>query len=136
MCSDQHVKYRMPCGFPSTSSLLFDHHTHTSTHAYNDNGVPLLPFISIGKFAKIHGCFHKIIYSYGICVNSRKYNSQLSLCNIKIFSKLKFSSWQSIDKQWFCFQIRATSPIVTIIYGITTHGTFICGKVVSLCKHV
>ena len=36
MCSDQHVKYRTPRGFPLTSSLLFDYRvkqyipTHTS----------------------------------------------------------------------------------------------------------
>ena len=38
MGSDQHVKYRMPCGFPSTSSLLLDYHVkqyiHTYTHTY------------------------------------------------------------------------------------------------------
>ena len=38
MCSDQHVKYRMPRGFPLTSSLLLDYHfkqyTHTRTHAH------------------------------------------------------------------------------------------------------
>ena len=38
MCSDQHVKYRMPRGFPSTSSLLLDYHgkqyTHIHTHTY------------------------------------------------------------------------------------------------------
>ena len=37
MCSDQHVKERMPRGFPLTSSLLLDYHdkqyTHTSQHA-------------------------------------------------------------------------------------------------------
>ena len=42
MCSDQHVKYWMPRGFPSTSSLLLDYHVkqyrrtrkseHTHTH--------------------------------------------------------------------------------------------------------
>ena len=26
MCSDQHVKYRMPRGFPSTNSLLLNYH--------------------------------------------------------------------------------------------------------------
>ena len=26
MCSDQHVKYRMPRGFPFTTSLLLDYH--------------------------------------------------------------------------------------------------------------
>ena len=49
MCSDQHVKYRMPRGFPSTSSLLLDYHvkqyTHTSTvckAAVTINNVSLL----------------------------------------------------------------------------------------------
>ena len=32
MCSDQHVKYRMPCGFPSTSSLLLDYHVKQYIH--------------------------------------------------------------------------------------------------------
>ena len=34
MCSDQHVKYRMPRGFPSTSSLLLDYHGKQYTHTY------------------------------------------------------------------------------------------------------
>ena len=34
MCSDQHVKYRMPRGFPLTSSLLLDYHVKQYTHAY------------------------------------------------------------------------------------------------------
>ena len=37
-CSDQHVKYRMPHGFPLTSSLLLDYHVkqyiHTHIHTY------------------------------------------------------------------------------------------------------
>ena len=37
MCSDQHAKYRMPCGFPLTSSLLLDYHAkqyiHTIEHS-------------------------------------------------------------------------------------------------------
>ena len=35
MCSDQHVKYPMPCGFPLTSSFLLDYHVkhYTQTHA-------------------------------------------------------------------------------------------------------
>ena len=32
MCSDQHVKYRMPRGFPLTSSLLLDYHVKQYTH--------------------------------------------------------------------------------------------------------
>ena len=32
MCSDQHVKYWMPRGFPSTSSLLLDYHVKQYTH--------------------------------------------------------------------------------------------------------
>ena len=33
MSSDQHVKYRMPGGFPVTRSLLLYYHvTHTRTH--------------------------------------------------------------------------------------------------------
>ena len=34
--SDQHVKYRMPRGFPLTNSLLLDYHVkqHTHTHIY------------------------------------------------------------------------------------------------------
>ena len=32
MCSDQHVKYQMPRGFPSTSSLLLDYHVKQYTH--------------------------------------------------------------------------------------------------------
>ena len=32
MCSDQHVKYWMPPGFPLTSSLLFDNHIKQYTH--------------------------------------------------------------------------------------------------------
>ena len=35
MCSDQHVKYRMPCGFPLTSSLLLDFHVKQNTHIVN-----------------------------------------------------------------------------------------------------
>ena len=31
MCSDQHVKYRMPRGFPLTSSLLLDYHVKQYT---------------------------------------------------------------------------------------------------------
>ena len=32
MCSDQHVKYRMPCcGFPFASSLLLDYHVKQYT---------------------------------------------------------------------------------------------------------
>ena len=40
MCSDQHVKYRIPHEFPSTSSLLLNYHvkqytrTRTCTHAH------------------------------------------------------------------------------------------------------
>ena len=38
MCSDQHVKYWMPRGFPLTNSLLLDYHVkqyiHTYTHTY------------------------------------------------------------------------------------------------------
>ena len=40
MCSDQHVKYRIPCGFSLTSSLLLDYHVkqhihvHTRTHSH------------------------------------------------------------------------------------------------------
>ena len=41
MCSDQHVKYWMPCGFPLTSSLLLDYHAkqhiHTYTHTFGDS---------------------------------------------------------------------------------------------------
>ena len=33
MCSDLHVKYRTPRGFPLTSSLLSDCHIHTPTHS-------------------------------------------------------------------------------------------------------
>ena len=32
MCSDQHVKYRIPRGFPLTSSLLLDYHVKQHTH--------------------------------------------------------------------------------------------------------
>ena len=32
MCSDEHVKYWMPRGFPSTSRLLLDYHA-TTVHA-------------------------------------------------------------------------------------------------------
>ena len=32
MCSDQHVKYWMPCGFPLTSSLLLDYHIKQYIH--------------------------------------------------------------------------------------------------------
>ena len=39
MCSDQHVKYWMPDGFPLTSSLLLDYlvkqHTHLSSIWFN-----------------------------------------------------------------------------------------------------
>ena len=34
MCSDQHVKERMPRGFPLTSSLLLDYHDKQYTHTY------------------------------------------------------------------------------------------------------
>ena len=36
MCSDQHVKYWMPPGFPLTSSLLLDYHVkqYIHTHTY------------------------------------------------------------------------------------------------------
>ena len=34
MCSDQHVKDRMPRGFPLTSSLLLDYHVKQYTHAH------------------------------------------------------------------------------------------------------
>ena len=34
MCSDQHVKYRMPRGFPLTSSLLLDYHVKQYIHTY------------------------------------------------------------------------------------------------------
>ena len=36
MCSDQHLKYWMPRGFPLTSSSLMDYHVEQYTH------VPLL----------------------------------------------------------------------------------------------
>ena len=32
MCSDQHVKYWIPRGFPSTRSLLLDYHVKQYTH--------------------------------------------------------------------------------------------------------
>ena len=32
MCSDQHVKYRMHRGFPSTSSLLLDYHIRFTSY--------------------------------------------------------------------------------------------------------
>ena len=32
MCSDQHVKYRMPCGFSLSSSLLLDYHVKQDIH--------------------------------------------------------------------------------------------------------
>ena len=36
MCSDQHVKCRMPRGFPLTSSLLLDYHIQCiHIHTYN-----------------------------------------------------------------------------------------------------
>ena len=34
MCSDQHVKYRMPRGFPLTSSLLLDYHVKQYIHTH------------------------------------------------------------------------------------------------------
>ena len=34
MCSDQHVKYRMPSGFSVTSSLLLDCHVKQYIHTY------------------------------------------------------------------------------------------------------
>ena len=40
MCSDQQVKYQMPCGFPLTNSLLLDYHVkqykHTQIHRRTD----------------------------------------------------------------------------------------------------
>ena len=43
MCSDQHVKNRMPRGFPLTSSLLLDYHVkqyiHVHTHVHTLNGI-------------------------------------------------------------------------------------------------
>ena len=40
MCSDQHVKYRMPRGLPSTSSLLLDYqvkqHTRALAHTHTN----------------------------------------------------------------------------------------------------
>ena len=32
MCSDEHVKYRIPGGFPLTSSLLLDYHVKKYIH--------------------------------------------------------------------------------------------------------
>ena len=32
MCSDQHVKYMMPRGFPTTSSFLLDYHVKQNSH--------------------------------------------------------------------------------------------------------
>ena len=52
MCSDQHVKYRMPRGFPFTSSLLLDYHvkqyihTHTSIHTLTGQRMLLWPISS------------------------------------------------------------------------------------------
>ena len=47
MCSDQHVKYWMPRGFPSTSSLPLDYHvkqyTHAHAHKYYTSGVFIIP---------------------------------------------------------------------------------------------
>ena len=37
MCSDQHVKYRMPRGFPVTSSLLLDYHFKQYIHIHIDS---------------------------------------------------------------------------------------------------
>ena len=34
MCSDQHVKYQMPCGFPLPSSLLLDYHAKQYAHIF------------------------------------------------------------------------------------------------------
>ena len=34
MCSDQHVKYLMPCGFLFTNSLLLDYHVKQYTHTH------------------------------------------------------------------------------------------------------
>ena len=34
ICSDQHVKYRMPHGFPLTSSLLLDYHIKQYIHTH------------------------------------------------------------------------------------------------------
>ena len=34
MCSDQHVKYRMPREFPLTNSLLLDYHVEQYTHTH------------------------------------------------------------------------------------------------------
>ena len=34
MCSDQHVKYRMPHGFPLTASLLLNYHVEQYIHTY------------------------------------------------------------------------------------------------------
>ena len=52
MCSDQHVKYGMPYGFPLTSSLLLDYHIkqHIHTHQH-DNVVAQLP-------DKLHICLN------------------------------------------------------------------------------
>ena len=36
MCSDQHVKYHMHRGFPSTSSLLLDYHVKQYIHTDTD----------------------------------------------------------------------------------------------------
>ena len=34
LCSGQHVKYQMPCGFPLTSSLLLDYHVSALNNTY------------------------------------------------------------------------------------------------------
>ena len=47
LCSDQHVKYRMPRGFPLTSCLLLDYHSKQYIHVHTVN-------VHINLYAYIH----------------------------------------------------------------------------------
>ena len=57
MCSDQHVKYWMPCGFPSTSSLLLNYHVKQYTHTPKKHQLFTFSTILVLREWHASGCF-------------------------------------------------------------------------------
>ena len=61
MCSDRHAKYRMPCGFTLTSSLLLDFHVKQYTHAHARTHAHTLQLY--------YNCFESLTFN-NVCSNS------------------------------------------------------------------
>ena len=54
LCSEQHVKYRMPRGFPLTSSLLLDYHFKQNVHTKDlTNVLVYVVYCSEGSCGKV-----------------------------------------------------------------------------------